>query len=196
MSACQTLPGRPPTGDPLDLQDRFDALPEGPGDVHTLALPDGREARYIDEGESSWRAVVFFGGACTSVGAFSLTEFLRTSRQLLRLRVVSVERNGFGATPFDLSLGYAEAVDDVLAVLSALRIEHFAVIAFSGGAPIGAALAARVPGRVLSLHLAAGCDRAARRPGRVGRGPASQIRRRSRPTRPRCGASLPRARCT
>ena len=166
MSACQTLPGRRPSGDPIDLQDRFDPLPEDAGDVHALGLPDGRRARFIDEGEPSWRAVVFFGGACTSVGAFSLTEFLRTSRELLRLRVVSVERNGFGATPFDPSLGYAAAVDDVIAVLGALRIERFAVVAFSGGAPIGAALAARVPERVISLHLAAAA--VARLAGRTG----------------------------
>ena len=68
---------------------------------------------------------------------------------------VSVERNGFGMTPFDPALGYEDAVDDVLGVLDALAIRRFAVVAISGGAPYGAALAARVPHRVLSLHLAA-----------------------------------------
>ena len=91
--------------------------------------------RYIDAGEPGWRAVVFFGGLGTSVGAFSLTEFARSTRESLRLRVVSVERNGFGGTSFDAARGYAEAADDVLAVLSALAIERFAVVAISGGAP-------------------------------------------------------------
>jgi non-heme chloroperoxidase len=114
-----------------------------------------RLVRYIDEGGADWRSVVFFGGLGTDVNAFYATEFARDVRERLRLRFVSVERNGFGMTPFDPSLGYEEAVDDVLWVLSSLGVRRFAVVAISGGAPFAAALAARVPHRVRSLHLAA-----------------------------------------
>jgi pimeloyl-ACP methyl ester carboxylesterase len=98
---------------------------------------------------------VFFGGLATSVLAFELTEFARPTREHLRLRAVSVERNGFGETPFDASLGIEDLVDDVLSVIEALAIERFAVVAISGGGPFAAALAARVPERLISLHLAA-----------------------------------------
>jgi len=121
----------------------------------TLSSARSRVVRFIDEGEEGWRPVVFFGGLGTDVDAFYETEFARDVRERLRLRVVSVERNGFGMTPFDGSLGYADAVDDVLEVLAMLRIGPFAVVAISGGAPFAAAVAARVPERVLSLHLAA-----------------------------------------
>jgi pimeloyl-ACP methyl ester carboxylesterase len=121
-----------------------------------LVAPRSRgPVRFIDEGETDWRAVVFFGGLGTDVNAFYETEFARELRERLRLRVISVERNGFGMTPFDGSLGYPDAVDDVLGVLSMLGIRRFAVVAISGGAPFAAALAARVPTRILSLHLAA-----------------------------------------
>jgi pimeloyl-ACP methyl ester carboxylesterase len=99
--------------------------------------------------------VVFFGGLGTDVNAFYATEFARDVRERLRLRFVSVERNGFGMTPFDPGLGHEDAVDDVLDVLSGLGVRRFAVVAISGGAPFAVALAARVPHRVLSLHLAA-----------------------------------------
>lgn len=115
----------------------------------------GRVVRYIDEGQADWRAVVFFGGLGTDVNAFYETEFARDLRERLRLRVISVERNGFGMTPFDRSLGYDDAVDDILGVLETLGVRSFAVVAISGGAPYAAALAARAPHRVLSLHLAA-----------------------------------------
>jgi non-heme chloroperoxidase len=115
----------------------------------------GRVVRYIDEGSAGWRTVVFFGGLGTDVNAFYETEFAGEFREQLRLRFISVERNGFGMTPLDESLGYSDAVDDVLSVLESLGVRRFAVVAISGGAPFAAALAARVPGRVLSLHLAA-----------------------------------------
>ncbi len=111
--------------------------------------------RFIDEGAADWRPVVFFGGLGTDVNAFYDTEFARDVRERLELRFVSVERNGFGMTPFDPSLGVQDAVDDVLDVLETLAIRRFAVVAISGGAPYAAALVSRVPHRVLSLHLAA-----------------------------------------
>lgn len=123
--------------------------------ISTGSSAPGRVVRYIEEGSPDWRAVVFFGGFGTDVNAFYETEFARELREQLRLRVVSVERNGFGMTPLDESLGYADAVDDVLSVLGLLGIRRFAVVAISGGAPFAAAVAARVPSRVLSLHLAA-----------------------------------------
>jgi non-heme chloroperoxidase len=122
--------------------------------VHTIRHGD-RVVRYIDKGDPSWRPMVFFGGLATSVLVFELTEFARATRVRLGLRTVSVERNGFGETAFDSSLGIEDAVDDVLAVLEALAIDRFAVVAISGGGPYAAALAARVPERIISLHLAA-----------------------------------------
>ena len=115
----------------------------------------GRVVRYIDEGAADWRTAVFFGGLGTDVSAFYETEFARELRERLRLRFVSVERNGFGMTPLDESLGYADAADDVVSVLESLGVTRFAIVAISGGAPFAAALATRVPSRVLSLHLAA-----------------------------------------
>jgi hypothetical protein len=78
--------------------------------VHTIRHRD-RVVRYIDKGDAGWRPLVFFGGLATSVLAFELTEFARATRERLRLRVLSVERNGFGETAFDSSLGIARAAD-------------------------------------------------------------------------------------
>jgi hypothetical protein len=43
----------------------------------------------------------------------ALLEFLREARQNLRLRFISVERNGFGTAAFDDSLAYADYAGDV-----------------------------------------------------------------------------------
>src|SRR5881275_331741 len=68
--------------------------------IQSLALRDGRVARYLDTAEPCRHPVVFFGGIGTSAAAFSLTEFAREERDRLALRFISVERNGFGATSF------------------------------------------------------------------------------------------------
>lgn len=138
----------------IDLQDEFDHVG---AEVHSLTQ-GGRTSYYIDEGKPGQRAVVFMGGQGTSLEAFQMTEFARTSRKELGLRVISVERNGFGESPLDLNLGYADYVDEVLAVLDHLGVNRFSIVGISGGGAYAAHLAAAVPGRVTSLHAAAATD--------------------------------------
>ena len=142
--------GRP---DPrsIHLQTEFDHIG---AEVHSLTH-DGRTSYYIDEGPRDGRAVVFIGGAGTSLEAFQLTEFARTSRERLGLRVISVERNGFGESDLDLALDYADYNDEIIAVLDHLGIDRFAILSISGGGAYAAQLAAQVPERVISLHAAA-----------------------------------------
>jgi non-heme chloroperoxidase len=135
----------------IQLQEEFDHIG---AEVHSLTVGD-RTSYYIDEGDPGDRAVVFLGGQGTSLEAFQLTEFARTSRQELGLRVISVERNGFGESELDLELGYDDYVDEVLAVLDHLGVERFVTVAISGGGAYAAHLAAAVPHRVISLHAAA-----------------------------------------
>jgi non-heme chloroperoxidase len=136
----------------IDLQERFDHIG---AQVHSLTTRPGRTSYYIDEGEPGWKPVVFIGGAGTSLEAFQLTEFARTSREALRVRVISVERNGFGESALDTSLGYADYDAEILAVLDHLGIDRFAIMAISGGGAYAAQLAAEAGDRVTSLHVAA-----------------------------------------
>jgi len=139
----------------FNLQNEFDHIG---AEVHSLSQ-NGRVSHYIDEGSKEGRAVVFIGGQGTSLEAFQLTEFARTMREELGLRVISVERNGFGESEFDPDLGYADFVKEVLAVLAHLGIDRFVVVAISGGGAYAAHLAATAPNRVISLHAAAATSR-------------------------------------
>ena len=140
---------------PLKLQNEFDHIG---AEVHSLTR-DGRTSYYLDEGRPGDRAVVFISGQGTSLQAFQLTEFARTMREQLGLRVIAVERNGFGESEFDGSLGYDDYVDEVLGVLDHLDVDNFTVLAISGGGAYAAHLAERVPERVISLHAAAAVSR-------------------------------------
>jgi non-heme chloroperoxidase len=137
--------------DTVLAQAGFDPL--GPP-VRTATLRTGRTVRYIDEGEPAWIPLVWFGGAGTSVRAFRLLEFARTLREELGVRVISVERNGLGETPFDEQAGYPEYAADAWALLDGLGIDEASLMAISGGGPYAAHVAALAPARVRSLHLA------------------------------------------
>lgn len=141
--------GRPDPAE-LRLQVQFDHIG---AEVHSLDH-DGRAVFYIDEGRPGDRVVVFVGGAGTSLEAFQLTEFARTTREQLGLRMVSVERNGFGESPFDPGLGYADYTAEILAVLAHLGVERFSILAISGGGAYAAQLAATAADRVEGLHVA------------------------------------------
>jgi pimeloyl-ACP methyl ester carboxylesterase len=145
-AAAPTVPAAPV------FQPHFDDL--GPA-VETLAGPHGRTVHYIDTGEVGWRPVLFLGGTGTSSRAFLMTEYLRTLRRQLHLRFISVERNGFGDTAYDPTWTFADYADEVQAVLDRLKLMHFAMVAISGGGPYAAHIAARMPERLLSVHMMA-----------------------------------------
>jgi pimeloyl-ACP methyl ester carboxylesterase len=134
------------------VQNTFDPL--GP-DVRAAKLPSGRTAHYTDSGPRDGVPVLYIGGTGTSARAVHMTDFFRTTRADLGLRLISVERNGFGDTAYDPALGKADFARDALDVLDRLGVEKFRIVAISGGGPYAAELAARAPGRVSALHLAA-----------------------------------------
>ncbi|MEV0600928.1 alpha/beta hydrolase [Streptomyces sp. NPDC050315] len=134
------------------IQDDFDSL--GP-EVQAAKLSSGRTAHYIDEGPRDGKPVLFIGGTGTSARAAHMTDFFRSTRESLNLRLISVERNGFGDTEYDKDLGKADFAKDALEVLDRIGVEKTSVIAISGGGPYAAELAARSPQRIEALHLAA-----------------------------------------
>jgi pimeloyl-ACP methyl ester carboxylesterase len=134
------------------LQNEFDHL--GPT-MKTFASTTGQDINYLDEGNQNWQPVVFIGGSGTSGRVFALLEFLRTTRENLGLRFIAIERNGFGHTQFDETLGHTDYAEDVEELLAHLGVEKFSLFAISGGGPYSAEIASRNPDRLISVHLAA-----------------------------------------
>jgi non-heme chloroperoxidase len=159
----------------LDLPERFDSIG---APVKSLAMDSGHVVNYIDQGPRNGRVVVLIGGAGTGVRAFELTEFVRSVRLELGIRVICVERNGFGMTKFEPAdasgdvilendpdytarIALADPVKtremyarDVLAVLDRLGVARFSIIAISGGGPYSGELARQAGAAVRSIHLA------------------------------------------
>ncbi|WP_245652471.1 alpha/beta fold hydrolase [Novosphingobium capsulatum] len=134
------------------LPDRFDDF--GPA-VQALTLPSGRVVHFTDSGDLGGRSVVFIGGTGTSARASGMTDFLKSMRVALKLRFITVERNGFGDTVYQPGWTYADYASEVRAVLDHLAVQRFAGVAISGGGPYMAAVAGAMPDRVISLHMLA-----------------------------------------
>lgn len=150
--AALVLVAAPLAARPVDWPTRFDDI--GP-EVRTLTAPSGRMVHYADTGEPGWRPVLYIGGTGTSARAMLMTGYLDTLRKRLKIRLISVERNGFGDTAFDRGWTIADYPDEVRAVLDHQKVARFAVVAISGGGPYAAHVAAAMPDRLISLHFAA-----------------------------------------
>ena len=99
--------------------EQFDSL--GPS-VKQLLTEKNRVVHFIDDGDFNDFPVVFVGGLGTSVRAIRLLDFLRTMRKDLGIRIISIERNGFGQTEFNSNLTISDYVQDVEEVLNHLKI--------------------------------------------------------------------------
>ena len=132
--------------------EKFDSL--GPS-VKQILTEKNRVVHYIDDGDFNDIPVVFVGGLGTSVRAIRLLDFLRTMRKDLGIRIISIERNGFGQTEFNSNLTISDYAQDVEEVLNHLKINKFSIFGISGGGPYAARIAAKNGPRVASLHMAA-----------------------------------------
>jgi pimeloyl-ACP methyl ester carboxylesterase len=118
-----------------------------------LVRPDGRTVAWTECGDPDGRPILRLPG--TPGSRLSL----RTSRAPWverGLRVVTVERPGFGASTRLPGRGFAEHADDLAAVLDRLGADRVPVYGGSGGAPHVLALAGRHPGRVSACSVVHG----------------------------------------
>ena len=135
-----------------DLPERFDYM--GPA-VRTLDVA-GREVAFVDTGPADGIPVLFIGGTGTSAAVVHLTDFLRTMREDLGLRLVSIGRAGFGQSAPAEDWTFDDYATDARAVLEELGISgDVSLMAISGGGPYAAAFASAHPERIRSIHLAA-----------------------------------------
>ena len=84
-----------------------------------------------------------------------MLDFLRSYREELGLRIISIERNGFGQTPFNPDFNMNTYIQDVIEILNHLDIENFSLFGISGGGPYASKIASIIPERIESMHMAA-----------------------------------------
>jgi pimeloyl-ACP methyl ester carboxylesterase len=119
-------------------------------DSLTLTRPDGRTVGYADYGPATGLAVIAcHGGPGSRLAAPAAVEAATAAG----VRLVGIDRPGYGlSTPWP-GRTIAGWVPDALAVADALGLDRFAVLGSSTGGSYAVALAARAPERVVAVLL-------------------------------------------
>jgi pimeloyl-ACP methyl ester carboxylesterase len=123
--------------------------------THEIAAPDGRTLHVYDTdatGESD--VVVVWHHGTPQLGEPPAP--LLPAFEQRRMRCVSYDRPGYGASAPCRGRNVAAAAGDVAAIADALDIEAFATVGISSGGPHALACAALLPDRVTAVVTVAG----------------------------------------
>jgi pimeloyl-ACP methyl ester carboxylesterase len=119
----------------------------------TLRLSEGRDLGYLEVGDPAGHPVFYFhGGPGSRLEGLLLDEF---SRQL-GVRMIAVERPGYGLSDTQKDRTYLDWPDDVAELADHLGIDRFAVLGWSSGGPYAAAAAHAIPRRLTVAAIVAG----------------------------------------
>ncbi len=129
--------------------DRFSFSDEG----ETIPLPDGRQLAWTDSGDPNGRPIFYFHGG---PGSRIEAQLYDAANKELGIRMIALDRPGYGRSDFQPGRSYLDWADDVQAVADQLAIERFAVIGFSSGGPYAALVAHEMPERLSVVAIVAG----------------------------------------
>jgi len=118
-----------------------------------VTTADGRTITYATFGSASGTPLVAFHG---TPGSRLFGRLLDEQAREHDIRVIVVDRPGFGQSDPDPAFGPDEVVDIVDPVLDALACSQVDVLGFSGGAPYALALAGARPDTVRSADIVSG----------------------------------------
>lgn len=120
-----------------------------------IQLPDGRKLGYDERGPSDGKPLFYFHGSPSS--RVEATLFVKDdSLQALNVRLIVVDRPGIGLSDFQADRRLLDWPRDVLALADHLKIERFAILAYSLGGPYGAACAYAIPERLTKVGIISG----------------------------------------
>ncbi len=118
-----------------------------------LPLPDGRDLGFDDVGDPAGVPVLFVHGTPDSRRARHPDDAVAA---VAGIRLVSVDRPGFGASTAHAAGTVGSFADDAVALADHLGIASWRPFAWSGGATYALAIGARHPSRVDRTAVAAG----------------------------------------
>lgn len=121
-------------------------------DYH-IKLGDGRKIGIAEYGKLDGIPVMFFHGTPGSRLIYDNDDEIAIK---LGIRIISLDRPGFGESTPKPNRKLLDWPDDVLEVANLLEIDKFSIIGVSGGGAFAAACAYKIPNRIHSLAIVSG----------------------------------------
>ena len=120
-----------------------------------VTLSDGRKLGYNEYGPADGKPLFYFHGTPSSRIEWQMFGGEQLASQL-HLRIISIDRPGMGLSDFQVGRHLLDWPTDIAALADELGIDHFAILAFSGGSPYAAACALAIPERLTSVGIVSG----------------------------------------
>lgn len=117
---------------------------------HRLRLHDGRTLACLELGDPSGPPALYFHGY---PGSRLEARVAAGAARQLGLRLLAVDRPGFGHSTFQRGRTIGGWAADVAALADQLSLPRFSIIGVSGGGPYALACAARLPHRLARIAL-------------------------------------------
>lgn len=119
----------------------------------TITLGDGRLLGYAEYGTPQGKPVFFFHGNPSSrLGGRLLDE----AANEINVRIIAIDRPGIGLSDFKPGRQYLDWPDDVTELADTLRVDRFAILGISSGAPHTLACAYKIPDRLSAVAIVSG----------------------------------------
>ncbi|MBI9046936.1 MAG: alpha/beta hydrolase [Anaerolineaceae bacterium] len=115
-------------------------------------LPDGRYLGYAEYGDLVGKPVMVFPGAPSS----RILPLRKDQAAELGVRLIVVERPGFGLSDFKKGRRLLDWPKDVASFADELGLEEFAVVGISAGGPYAAVCASKLPQRIKRVAIIGG----------------------------------------
>ena len=120
-----------------------------------IQLRDGRRLGFDERGPSNGKPLFYFHGSPSSRRESTL--YIREELLwALNVRLIAVDRPGMGLSDFQPNRRLLDWSQDVLALADHLRVNRFAILAYSLGGPYGAVCAYAIPERLTKVGIVSG----------------------------------------
>jgi pimeloyl-ACP methyl ester carboxylesterase len=121
-----------------------------------LKLKDGRTLGYAEYRAPEGMPVFYFHGHPSSrLDWPSLVDNTDAASEL-NVRIIAVDRPGYGLSEFNSGRQILDWPDDVLELADALQLDRYAALGYSGGGPYAAACAFKIPERLTATAIVSG----------------------------------------
>jgi pimeloyl-ACP methyl ester carboxylesterase len=119
----------------------------------TITLRDGRLLGYAEYGTPQGKPVFFFHGNPSSrLGG----RMMDGAANEINVRIIAIDRPGIGLSDFKPGRQYLDWPDDVIELADILRVDRFAILGISSGAPHAVACAFKIPDRLSAVAIVSG----------------------------------------